>query len=191
MSRRERHVLASSGALNALAGSRRQALWESAKADLEFDLFAQAPVSDNSECLLTPMTIMERINADFGAVRLTTGDHPMRHLRPRFPDLWRADELPLVPIGTRVRVGGSVICRQRPGTAKGVVFVSLEDETGIANAILYSEFFESNRLVVTQSPALVVEGSVQNQDGVVHVKADRIAPLRDPDLPAQASHDFH
>lgn len=191
ISRRERHTLASAGALNALAGSRRQALWESAKVDLEFDLFANAQTRDESDRLLTPMTIIERIQADFATVGLTSGDHPMKHLRPQFPDLWRADELALAKNGTRVRVGGSVICRQRPGTAKGVVFVSLEDETGIANAILYADIFESNRLVVTQNPALILEGPVQIQDGVVHVKVERIEALRSTYLPEQASHDFH
>jgi error-prone DNA polymerase len=191
MSRRERHALASAGALNALAGSRRQALWESVKTDLEFDLFANVQSQDNSEQLLTPMSIVERIQADFSTVGLTTGDHPMKHLRAQFPELWRADELALAKNGTRVRVGGSVICRQRPGTAKGVVFVSLEDETGIANAILYADIFEANRLVVTQNPALVLEGPVQVQDGVVHIKVERISALRADALPAQASHDFH
>jgi error-prone DNA polymerase len=159
--------------------------------DLEFDLFAHARTQDDSERLLTPMTIIERIQADFACMGLTTGEHPMKHLRPQFPDLWRADELALAPNGTRVRVGGSVICRQRPGTAKGIVFLSLEDETGIANAILYADFFESNRLIVTQTPALIVEGPVQIQDGVIHVKAERIEPLRSTQLPEQASHNFH
>lgn len=191
LSRHERHTLASAGALNALAGSRRQALWESVKADLEFDLFAQAQADDDSERLITPMTIVERIQADFANVGLTGGDHPMRYLRQKFPELWRADELALAKNGTRVRVGGSVICRQRPGTAKGVVFVSLEDETGIANAILYADFFEKHRLIVTQNPALILEGPVQIQDGVVHVKVERIDALRASGLPAQTSHDFH
>jgi error-prone DNA polymerase len=191
LSARECHTLSSSGALNVLAGSRRQALWASARAALECDLFAGTSGDDASGALLTPMTLIERIRADFETVGLTAGEHPMRHLRSRFPDLWRADELALAGNGTRVRVGGSVICRQRPGTAKGVVFVSLEDETGIANAILYADVFEANRLTVTQHPALVLEGPVQHHDGVIHVKADRITPLLAPELPAQASHDFH
>jgi len=189
--RRERHVLSSSGALNALAGSRRQALWETARAEMDCELFERAQPVDESGRLLTPMTILERIRADFASVGLTGGEHPMRHLRHAFPDLWRADELALAKNGTRVRIGGSVICRQRPGTAKGVVFVSIEDETGIANAILYRGIFEANRLIVTRNPALVLEGPVQMQDGVIHVKADRITPLRSSDLPEQASHDFH
>lgn len=191
MSARERHTLSSSGALNVLAGSRRQALWESAKADLEFDLFAQVKSGDTSASLLTPMSILDRIKADFSTLSLTTGDHPMKHLRPRFPDLWRADELALGKDGDRVRIGGSVICRQRPGTAKGFVFLSIEDESGVANAIVKPDLFERERLVITQNPALVVEGKLQQQDGVIHVKAERISSLRCADLPAQASHDFH
>jgi error-prone DNA polymerase len=191
MSARERHTLSSSGALNRLAGSRRQALWESARADLEFDLFAQIQSEDTSSGLLTPMSILERVKADFASQSLTTGDHPMKYLRPRFPELWRADELSLGKNGARVKVGGSVICRQRPGTAKGVVFLSLEDESGVANAIVYPAIFERLRLVITQNAALIVEGSLQSYDGVTHVKAEHIRPLLCADLPEQASHDFH
>jgi error-prone DNA polymerase len=191
MSGQERHTLSSSGALNKLAGSRRQALWESARADLEFDLFSQARSDDTSSDLLTPMSILERVNADFATQSLTTGDHPMKYLRPRFPDLWRADELALGRNGVRVKVGGSVICRQRPGTAKGVVFLSLEDESGVANAIVYPAIFERLRMVITQNPALIVEGFLQSYDGVTHVKAEHIRPLHCADLPEQASHDFH
>ncbi len=191
MSAGERHTLASAGALNHLAGSRRHALWESAKADLEFDLFAATTSDDTSSTLLTPMPILDRIKADFAALSLTTGDHPLKHLRPQFPDLWRADELALGQNGTRVCIGGSVICRQRPGTAKGFVFLSLEDESGVANAIVTPDLFERLRLVITQNPALIVDGKLQHQDGVIHVKADSIRPLRCADLPEQASHDFH
>lgn len=191
MSPRERHTLSSSGALNKLAGSRRQALWESAKADLEFDLFASAASDDTSSTLLTPMSVLDRIKADYATLSLTTGDHPMRHLRTRFPNLWRADDLALGQNGSRVSIGGSVICRQRPGTAKGVVFISLEDETGVANAIVYPQVFERLRLVITQNPALIIDGQLQHQDGVVHVKAESIRALRCDDLPEQASHDFH
>ena len=191
LSRPEQQALASSGAMNALAGSRRQALWESVRTDLEFDLFAGAHTPDGSDALLTPMSIVERIRSDFSTLGLTTGDHPMKHLRARFPELWRADELSLAANGTRVRVGGSVICRQRPGTAKGVVFVSLEDETGVANAIVYPDLFEASRLTLTQNPALIITGRVQAQDGVIHLQAEHISALRADELPEQASHDFH
>jgi error-prone DNA polymerase len=77
----------------------------------------------------------------------------------------------------QVRVAGRVISRQRPGTAKGFVFLSLEDETGIANIIVAPDVFEQNRLIVTRSRFLLIEGKLQNQDGVIHVKAERIEPL--------------
>ena len=93
--------------------------------------------------------------------------------------------------GSHVRVAGAVICRQRPGTAKGVVFVSLEDETGVSNCIVYSQLFEKFRLVITREPFLVISGKLQNVEGVIHVKAERIAVWVSGYLPAGASHDFH
>ncbi len=186
----ERRALATVGALNGLARNRRHALWEMSRQDLQDDLFAEAFTPDNSAELLTPMPILERLRHDFALTGLTVGEHPMKHLRAKFPDLWRADELPLAKDGDRVRIGGSVICRQRPGTAKGVVFVSLEDESGVANAVLYPKLFESRRLVVTQHAALVIDGKVQDREGVIHVLAERIEPLLAPDLPEGASHDF-
>ncbi len=105
--------------------------------------------------------------------------------------MWPAAELKRAPRDARVTIAGSVICRQRPGTAKGVVFVSLEDETGIANAVVAPALFESHRLMISQEPALRITGLVQNVSGVIHVRAERIEPLLDADLPAQASHDFH
>ena len=78
----------------------------------------------------------------------------------------------------RVRIAGCVICRQRPGTAKGFVFLSLEDETGIANIIVAPDVFEQNRLVVTRSRFLLIAGKLQNQDGVVHVKAQQMEPFQ-------------
>jgi error-prone DNA polymerase len=186
----ERRILAGAGALNALGCHRREALWEIARNDFQDDLFS-IPSEDASAGLLTPMNIVERIQADFALVGLTAGDHPMKHLRGRFPDLWKASELPMAENGTRVRIGGSVICRQRPGTAKGFVFISLEDESGVANAVVRPALFEKERLTITQFPALVIEGVIQSHEGVIHLKAETIRPLRDADLPQQSSHDFH
>lgn len=186
----ERQTLAGAGALNALGCHRREALWEIARGDFQDDLF-NMPGADTSAGLLTPMNIVERIQADFALVGLTAGDHPMKHLRGRFPDLWKASELPLAEEGARVRIGGTVICRQRPGTAKGFMFLSLEDESGVANAVVRPALFEKERLTITQFPALIVEGLLQSHEGVIHVKAETIRPLRDAELPAQSSHDFH
>jgi error-prone DNA polymerase len=139
---------------------------------------------------LAPMTLAERLGADFAGLGLTAGEHPMSLIRDRLPQIWRACDLPLTRGGERITIGGSVICRQRPGTAKGVVFVSLEDETGVANAIVSSELYERVRLVINEESALAITGRIQSRDGIVHLKAETVAPLRFAELPSQASHDF-
>jgi error-prone DNA polymerase len=101
-----------------------------------------------------------------------------------------AQELEQLGRNQRVRVAGCVIARQRPGTAKGFVFLSLEDETGIANIILAPDVFEQNRITVTRNRFLRIEGPLQNQDGVIHVKAQKIEPLEISSIEIR-SHDFH
>ena len=136
------------------------------------------------------MTLTERLRADFTGLDLTTGVHPMALLRDQLPDVWPAADLTLARDGDRLTVAGSVICRQRPGTAKGFMFISLEDETGLANVIVVPSLFEARRLVITHEPALRITGRLQNQHGVIHVKAEKIEALTASALPAQASHDF-
>ncbi len=188
----ERRALAAVGALNAFGLHRRSALWqvEAAWSDEE-SLFQQFAGSKSNDSPLAPMNSTERFQADFGSMGLTTGRHPMIALRARLPDVCTAAELKHRRDGEHVTIAGTVICRQRPGTAKGVVFVSLEDETGIANAVVYASFFEKHRLTITQEPALKISGKLQNVSGVVHIKAEKIVALRNTDLPVQASHDFH
>jgi error-prone DNA polymerase len=182
-------TLAKIGALNGLADHRRDAQWKVEVAREADDLFALA---ESSAALpLAPMQPVERTRADFSGTGLTTGPHPMAYLRARLPDMWRAADLPQARTGTLVRIAGQVICRQRPGTAKGFVFISLEDETGTANAIVVPQLFEERRLIITEEPFLVIEGVVQNLDRVIHVKARTIEPLTARELPAAASHDFH
>ena len=101
-----------------------------------------------------------------------------------------AQELKGCRDGEMVRTAGCVIARQRPGTAKGFIFISMEDETGIANVIVTPDLYERERLVVTRSRFLMVEGLLQNQDGVIHVKAVRLLALSDRALELR-SHDFH
>jgi error-prone DNA polymerase len=137
------------------------------------------------------MTLAERLEADFEGLQLTAGTHPMALARDRLPDVWRASDLPLGRDGEQVVVAGAVICRQRPGTAKGVVFVSLEDETGIANAIVSAALFEARRLVITQEPTLKITGVLQRAHGVIHVRAESIAALTEAAVPTGAAHDFH
>ena len=114
----------------------------------------------------------------------------MALIRAHLPDVWRAADLLALPSG-RCVIAGMVICRQRPGTAKGFVFVSLEDETGISNAIVPPRLFEKQRLLVASEPFLLIEGIVQNEEGVIHLKAEKIEPCSFEALPTAASHDFH
>jgi len=140
---------------------------------------------------LPRMTLPERVRADYEVMDLTTGPHPMKLVRAQLPDIWRAIDLAQAKHGSIVRIAGNVICRQRPGTAKGFVFISLEDETGVSNAIVTPDLFEETRLLVTEEPFLVIEGEVQNTDKVVLIKAQKIFPLISDGLVGSASHDFH
>jgi error-prone DNA polymerase len=141
---------------------------------------------------LRKMTTDERLAADFAGTGLTTGPHPMAYARVelRARGLLTADDLTRCANEQWVRVAGCVIARQRPGTAKGFVFLSLEDETGIANVIVTPDVFEANRVTVTRSRFLRVEGRVQQQDGVLHVKAQKLEPIVVTTAETQ-SHDFH
>ena len=187
----ERRALAAVGALNVFSQHRRAALWdvEAAWSEVESLLHHFAEMKRDPSPL-APMTLTERLRADFRGMELTAGTHPMALLRPRLINVWRAADLKDVASGARVTVAGAVICRQRPGTANGFVFISLEDETGIANAVVIPQLFERHRLVITQEPALKITGRLQNVSNVIHVRAERIEPLRESDLPAQVSHDF-
>lgn len=192
--REELGQLASVGALRALAPTRREALWRVAEPELEQgELFATA-IQPDVPCPLPDMTYPERIHADYSGLGLTTGKHPMALARPRLPeDILTAIRLTESPDGSFAKTAGAVICRQRPGTAKGVVFITLEDETGLANAIVYGPVFERFRLVITTEPFLVISGRVQRDgEGTTHLMAAKIEALRTTsDLPAAASHDFH
>ncbi len=190
--REELGQLASVGALRALALTRREALWRVAEPALQQgELFTSAP---ELPCPLPDMSYPERVHADYEGLGLTTGKHPMALARPRLPrDILTARGLAEMPDGSFVRAAGAVICRQRPGTAKGVVFITLEDETGLANAIVYGPVFEKFRLVITTEPFLLISGKVQRDgEGTTHLMAARIEALRAAgELPAAASHDFH
>jgi len=102
----------------------------------------------------------------------------------------KASELSHIPDGQYLRVAGCVICRQRPGTAKGFVFLSIEDETGVANAIVMPDLFQKNRLLLSSAQFLMVEGILQNQDNVISVKAERVLPLSITRAET-SSHDFY
>jgi error-prone DNA polymerase len=198
LNRRELTRLAQIGALNHLDGidHRRDALWQVERAGkLEGPLFRQDSESlrEDSDALpLEQMNVEERLVADYAGTGLTVGKHPMYYRRA---ELRRSNILSAVELRTRqdgefVRTAGCVIARQRPGTAKGFIFISMEDETGIANVIVTPDLYERDRLVVSRSKFLLVEGPLQNQDNVIHVKAARLTALSDCALEIR-SHDFH
>ena len=185
--------LANTGALNPLyAKHRRDALWKSSRAVRHV-----GPLLDNVpeiaiDSPLQQMTVEERLHADYSGTSVNIGKHPMAHRREAMDALgvMRAADLAGIPSGKVVRVAGCVIVRQRPGTAKGIVFLSLEDETGISNIVVMSEMFDADRTMLVSNPWLLVEGPIQNVDNVIHVRAKHIEPLPFQGIKA-ASHDFH
>jgi error-prone DNA polymerase len=181
-------TLAKIGALNGLADHRRAAQWQVETHRDPDDLFATIEI--HRPIPLAAMNPPERTTADLAGTGMSTGPHPMAHLRATLPDVWRAADLAAAPQGARVRIAGLVICRQRPGTAKGFVFVSLEDESGVANAILTPALFEKRRLTICEEPFLSIEGTVQKTDGHALIKAHRITALPIAAGALPASHDF-
>jgi error-prone DNA polymerase len=190
LTKHELRILAELGALNCFVDHRRAAMWrveetlyddllESARAPRDAHFFGKDVEKGGRDASLplTPMTLPERVKADYETMNLTTGPHPMNLLREKLPNIWRAIDLVQAQHGSTVQIAGNVICRQRPGTAKGFVFISLEDETGVSNAIVDPNLFERFRLVITEEAFLLIEGEVQNSDGVVLIKARNITPL--------------
>ncbi len=149
-------------------------------------------LDDEAECPLKPMTEAERLVADYAAMGLTVGRHPMALRREELAmrGILRASDLHAARQGRRVRVAGMVITRQRPGTAKGFVFLTLEDETGIANIIVRPDLFARDRLVIVEEPFLIVDGVLQNQDGVTSVRAEQVHGMKGVDVDFDA-HDFY
>jgi error-prone DNA polymerase len=171
---------------------RRDTLWQVERAVRPSGpLLEQRPEPD-APSPLKPMNHEERLVADFRGTGMTVGPHPMAYRREwlNAMGIRRAIELRNIPSGKRLRIGGCVITRQRPGTAKGFVFISLEDETGVANAIVTPDLFHQNRLLLTSERFLAIEGILQNQDNVISVKAERVLPLFVTHAET-SSHDFH
>jgi error-prone DNA polymerase len=171
---------------------RRDALWQVARAARgEGPLLRRIPQPD-APSPLEAMNREERLVADFRGTGLTVGPHPMAYRRAELQakGVRTAAELEKIPHGKFVKAAGCVIARQRPGTARGFVFLSLEDETGIANAIVTPDLFEQNRLLLVSEKFLLIEGVLQHQDNVVSVKAQRVLPLAVTEAETR-SHDFH
>jgi error-prone DNA polymerase len=210
-------TLAEIGALQAFGAHRRGALWQVEKAVRPSgELFEQGTTNaepgtrnkepgttnheprtknqefSTSDSPLSPMTLTERIQADYAGTSLTIGPHPMALRRSDLAlrGVLRASDLARAPRGRRVRVAGSVITRQRPGTAKGFVFLTLEDETGIANLIVRPDLYARERLTIIEQRFLLVEGMLQSEDGATSVRAERVQKLDGLPPIAVDSHDF-
>ena len=196
LSRKDLVMLAQIGALNSISQvqHRRDALWQVEQAGRPVGplLRASSSASTTDKLPLRKMTTDERLSADYSGTGLTCGPHPIAyhraHLRSR--GFRSAEDLAHCENNTWVRIAGCVIARQRPGTAKGFVFLSMEDETGIANIIITPDLFEQDRVVITRNRFLDIEGLLQLQRGVIHVKAKNIRPI-DITSADMRSHDFH
>src|SRR5690349_15555012 len=189
----ELRKLAAVGALNFIQSStRRDALWQVERVTRDAGDLYEGLLENDGNSPLQQMTLPERMDADFRGTGLTIGKHPVAYHRVELNKLraLRAIDIRRLRNGTFVRVAGWVIVRQRPGTAKGFMFLSLEDETGVSNIIVTPQLFEKYRLELVGHPFLLIEGALQNQDNVISVKASHIEPLSFA-VAAAPSHDFH
>ncbi len=199
LNRREMGQMARIGALNSLGEvrHRRDAVWQVEQAVRPVGplLKVASAGAGSGASPLRRMSTEERLVADYAGTGLTTGPHPMAYRREELRErgILSAKELQRERDGTWVRAAGCVIARQRPGTALGFIFLSMEDETGIANVVIHPDLYERDRLTVTRGRFLLVEGKLQNSDTVVHVKAERVEVLTMEQMEAieMRSHDFH
>jgi error-prone DNA polymerase len=194
LSKDELEALAESGALHPFAAERREAIWKvqapRGKSLFEGVDFQEPPAG------LEPLTRAEQLTLDFARTGLSVSDHPMRLSRQSLsPRIKSAREVSQLPARTRVSAGGLVICRQRPGTASGVVFITMEDETGFINLILYSRVFDEFRHVATTSALLLAHGLIEREGEVVYIVVQRLEKLVLRELAggqlASMSRDFH
>jgi error-prone DNA polymerase len=187
-------TLSEIGALNSLGEGmhRRTALWQIERSARPAGPLLDAIPEQMELSPLRQMTDEERLIADFHGSGMSTGPHPMSYCREALSkqQVKRACDLARLPDGQYTRVAGCVIARQRPGTAKGFVFLSLEDETGISNVIVNPDLYEKNRAVINGERFLRVDGVLQNQDHTISIKASRVQPIAITAAETQ-SHDFH
>jgi len=191
-------MLATVGALNTIAtengvkSHRREALWQVEKYGSRVPRLLEGLLEQDKTLPLKPMEVEERLVADFHGTGLTVGPHPMAYRRERLRQMGivSASELRELPHNKSAVAAGCVITRQRPGTAKGLIFLTLEDETGHANVIVMPDVYRLDPMVVLHERFVQVKGRVQNQDGVVHLRAERLLPLS-VSAAATQSYDFH
>ena len=188
-------TLAEIGAFASLGDlGRREALWQVEALARSGELFARVPPEPLADTPWLPeASPQEEMLADLRATSVTTGPHPLSFLRPMLEreGIISAAELAKKHDGERARVAGVVVVRQRPATAKGIVFVTVEDETGFANAVVMPDDFARWRTLILGHPALVIEGRVQNRDHVVTLKPDGFSPLPGGPVDDRWARDFH
>ncbi len=185
-------TLAEIGALNTFGYDRRAALWQIEHAIKKRGQLFSESVVEPSESPLPKMMPGERTVADYEGTGLTIGPHPVSFQRSGLAvrGVLRAVDLLRMRNGRRVRVAGAVITRQRPATAKGFVFLTLEDETGTVNVIVRPKIFEKQKTIILEQEFLLIEGCLQRQDGSVSIKAERCQPFL-ISSPSIESYDFH
>jgi len=194
LNRKELTQLARIGALNWVDGvaHRRDAIWQTEQISRPVGPLLRTASDTASSSPLRKMTTEDRLVADYAGTGLTVGPHPMAYRRAELirEGVLSAKDLHFAQDATRVTAAGCVIARQRPGTALGFIFLSMEDETGISNVIIHPNLYEQNRVLVTRAKFLRVTGILQNQDGVIHIRADRLEALAVSSIEVR-SHDFH
>lgn len=192
---RHRSLLADAGALKALAGHRHRARWAIAGVEPQLPLFAEAAPTPERTIALPMPTAGEDLALDYATTGTTLGRHPLAMIRNALTArrCKRSSELDTLPHGRRVRTAGLVTLRQRPQTASGVTFMSLEDEDGTINVVVWRQVAERQRRVFLESRLLVVEGRLERQDGVQHLIADRMENASEllGTLATGGSRDFH
>ncbi len=175
LNRRDLKCLAAAGALEALSGHRRDAYWQVAGIEIGAPVLRGAPVAETPPVLRAP-TEGENLVADYASTGLTLGRHPLALLRPRLARMRfvAAEEIRGLPSGSAVRAAGIVTGRQRPGTASGTVFVTLEDETGCINVIVWRDLTECQRRELLGARLMGVEGVLEREGEVIHLVAKRL-----------------
>ncbi|HYL58408.1 MAG TPA: error-prone DNA polymerase, partial [Candidatus Acidoferrales bacterium] len=190
--RREIDALAYAGAFASFGLARRDAMWNAAALERDPKSLLAGVAPRQAEVPLAKMSSLDETLADYAATGLTTGPHLMKYLRAdlKARGILSADDLTRAQHQSWVKTAGVVIVRQRPGTAKGFLFVTLEDETGIANLIVTPDLFQKNRLLLRSVGILLAEGVLQTVDGVTAIRARRFSEIAIPGV-MPPSHDFH
>jgi len=185
----ELQTLAATGSLACFGLTRRAALWQVARLGKPAGPLLDR-LTDPEPSPLPEMTPAEETITDYNTVQLTLGPHPMSYFREQLEKkgVTPAGRLDALANGSRVRTAGSVIVRQRPGTAKGLLFLTLEDETGMSQAVVSPDLLQQHRKLIVGSPGLLVEGILQKRDGTISVKGEKFWSLKE--LVAVPSHDF-